>query len=99
MQGPMDRRDFLSKSTKSVFLMSAAGSTLAARNPVKAIAPSDKVRIAGIGSGGRGSSLVAGFLDHKEVEIAAICDLDPSRGGSLVKHCERRQGKKPARIL
>ena len=67
MQGPMDRRDFLSKSAKSVFLMSAAGSALAARNPVKAIAPSDKVRIAGIGSGGRGSSLVSGFLDHKAV--------------------------------
>ncbi len=99
MQGPMNRRGFLSKSAKSVFLMSAAGSTLAARNPVPAVPPSERVRIAGIGSGGRGSSLVSGFLDHKEVEIAAICDLDPSRGGSLVTHCEARQGKKPARIL
>ena len=64
MQGPMNRRGFLSKSAKSVFLMSAAGSTLAARNPVPAVPPSERVRIAGIGSGGRGSSLVSGFLDH-----------------------------------
>ena len=95
----VDRRGFLRKSSKSVFLLAAGAGTLAARRPVRAVPPSDRVRIAGVGVGGRGSSLIRGFVDREDVEVPTVCDLDPTRGGAVLKYCEGRQGKRPARAL
>jgi predicted dehydrogenase len=57
------------------------------------------VTIASIGVGGRGSSLLRGFLARGDVECAYICDLDPARGGDCMKEVERRTGKKARRVL
>jgi predicted dehydrogenase len=40
------------------------------------IAPSDKLRIAGIGAGGKGTSDLAEFAKSPNVNIVALCDVD-----------------------
>src|SRR6187431_2955398 len=40
------------------------------------IAPSDKLRIAGIGAGGKGQSDLAEFAKSPNVSIVALCDVD-----------------------
>src|SRR5678810_1315046 len=40
------------------------------------IAPSDKLRIAGIGAGGKGQSDLSEFSKSPNVSIVALCDVD-----------------------
>src|SRR5260370_39366652 len=40
------------------------------------IAPSDKLRIAGIGAGGKGQDDLANFAKRPNVNIVALCDVD-----------------------
>src|SRR4029079_13663160 len=40
------------------------------------IAPSDKLRIAGIGAGGKGADDLANFAKSPNVSIVALCDVD-----------------------
>ena len=40
------------------------------------IAPSDKLRIAGIGAGGKGTSDLAEFAKSPNVSIVSMCDVD-----------------------
>ncbi|MFH1739716.1 MAG: Gfo/Idh/MocA family oxidoreductase [bacterium] len=72
----MDRRRFLSSSTKGLVGLSAA---LAAAKPGRAVSPNDKIIMGTIGVGGRGLSLTKGFIKRKEVEIAYLCDVNSER--------------------
>ncbi|WP_033562902.1 Gfo/Idh/MocA family protein [Sphingobacterium sp. SYP-B4668] len=49
------------------------------------IAPSDKLQIAGIGVGGKGSSDIASFYASGKAEIAYLCDVDDRRAAGSVK--------------
>lgn len=42
-------------------------------------APSDTLYIAGIGAGGKGTSNLASFAEHKSAKIAYLCDVDDRR--------------------
>src|ERR1044072_5821926 len=48
------------------------------------IAPSDRLRIAGIGVGGKGQSDIAEFAKGR-VDIAFLCDVDERRAATSVK--------------
>ncbi len=85
----MNRRDFLQKST-----LAAAATNITpaikSRNP----SPSDKVRLGFIGVGMRGRSHVAQALYRPDVEINAICDIDPAsiaETKSLLKKAGRKE--------
>ncbi|MFI5380264.1 MAG: Gfo/Idh/MocA family protein [Tepidisphaerales bacterium] len=60
--------------------------------------PANKVVLALIGAGGRGSAHLAGFLAVPGVEFKYICDVDYTRGESLVKLADKAQGRAPQRI-
>ncbi|MEM7233140.1 MAG: Gfo/Idh/MocA family oxidoreductase [Planctomycetota bacterium] len=94
----LSRRSFLGRSARSVFVFSAA-SISTARRPLHSTSANEKVQIAAIGVGGRGSSLIRGFVDRKDCAIPMIGDLDPSRGAQLVDYCAKKQGVKPERVL
>ncbi|MBL7729594.1 MAG: Gfo/Idh/MocA family oxidoreductase [Chitinophagaceae bacterium] len=49
------------------------------------IAPSDKLNIAGIGVGGKGSSDLAEFAKSPRVNIVALCDVDDRQAKDSVK--------------
>ena len=77
------------------FLMSTA--VMAGSAAIKGLAqsPNETVRVAVIGLGGRGSSHVNAWSRMKNVEVAAICDVDESHIGEKFKLLEGRGSKKP----
>jgi predicted dehydrogenase len=93
----MNRRHFFIGS-----MAAAAGlPALGAARP----GPNDRVRIAVIGARwtryvpdhrARGSEHVAAFSEMKDVEIAALCDVDERVIGDSMKFVEDRTGRRPA---
>jgi predicted dehydrogenase len=67
------RRDFLKNTS-----LAAAGFFIVPRHVLGKgyIAPSDKLNIAGIGVGGKGTSDLAEFAKSPKVNIVALCDVD-----------------------
>src|ERR1700685_4505540 len=80
---PLTRRTFMRISPRA---MAAGGSSkINLLKPValwgagRAVAPSDRVRFASIGTGTRGCELLTASLDVPGVECVAVCDLYDSR--------------------
>ncbi|MCS7159050.1 MAG: Gfo/Idh/MocA family oxidoreductase [Gemmatales bacterium] len=88
---PVNRRDFL--------VSSAAALTLPHFVPAKALglqgrpAPSERLTIGVIGTGGRGVGLINMFLNEKDVEIVALCDVDARHLQNGVQAVRKRTGK------
>ncbi|OQP57301.1 oxidoreductase [Niastella vici] len=72
-QNNQSRRDFLKNTS-----LAAAGFFIVPRHVLGKgyIAPSDKLNIAGIGVGGKGTSDLAEFAKSPKVNIVALCDVD-----------------------
>ncbi len=51
--------------------------------------------MAGIGCGGRGTSVTRGFAGHPQVEVAMVCDPDEARAAKAAKAMESVQGRAP----
>ena len=88
------RRSFLAHSAQAGMGLIAGSSLSAARgNPAN-----DRVILAAIGLGGRGSALIDGFSTRSDVAFAYLCDLDPQRGVTTADLVAKRQGKAPKRV-
>ena len=74
------------------FLLSTAA--MAAATKIKAN-PSDTVRIAVAGCGGRGMSHVNAWTSIPNVELVALCDIDDSHLDKYVKAVEGKGKPKP----
>jgi predicted dehydrogenase len=74
---PTTRREFLTQAAAG-----AAGLALPLIVPASALGRADKApasertTIGVIGTGGRGRSLINGFLGQKDVQVVAVCDVD-----------------------
>jgi len=87
----LSRRGFLQNSA----LTATAAAVPSAFEQVAKAAASERVRVAHIGTGGRAYSLVNTFSHNKEVEIVAVCDLDPARLAKGVELVTKVQGTTP----
>jgi predicted dehydrogenase len=59
----------------------------------------DKVVLALIGAGGRGTQVILSLQQcDKNVEVKYVCDVDNQRGGSAIKELSKQQGYEPARV-
>ncbi len=58
--------------------------------------PNERLRVAVIGVRGRGANHVSMWHRLKDVEVAAICDVDPSVIKEPMAEVEKRTGKRPA---
>lgn len=92
----MKRRTFLSETGKI-----AGGLTLANMIPpqymfgkTNKIAPSDKIRIGAIGVKGMGSALIKSLMKNPQVEIVALCDIDPKVLDDRNREIDKATGKK-----
>jgi len=82
----IDRRTFLG----------AAGALAVAGRAARAKdSANDRVRVAVIGSGGRGVELAGEFTRAKGAEVVAVCDVDGAHLGRPVKAVEKAGGKAP----
>jgi predicted dehydrogenase len=77
-----NRRSFLKTS-----LLTAAGLYIIPRHVLGRgfVSPSDKLRVAGIGAGGKGESDLAMFSASKKADIVALCDVDSRQTVSAKK--------------
>ncbi|WP_321474756.1 Gfo/Idh/MocA family oxidoreductase [uncultured Paludibaculum sp.] len=79
------------------FLMSAAA---AAPLSASALAsPNDTIRVACVGLRGQGNSHIRAYEGMKNVEIAALCDIDESVLDKRLGEVATATGKKPARFV
>lgn len=83
----------------------AAALTLVPRHVLGApghVPPSEKITLAGIGTGGQGLQNLAIFQEFPEIQIVAVCDVDRESGGYLSWNWtqgkeQRVAGREPAR--
>jgi len=82
-QSSLTRREFIRVGTGAMAATTAAKVTIIEPNPglarSRAVAPSDTVRFASIGTGVRGCELLEASLRVPGVECVAVCDLYDSR--------------------
>ena len=67
----------------------------ASREQPAVVSPSDKIVMGMIGVGGMGKNRLNGFLDHNDVEIGAICDVDSRHVGEAVAMVEEQRNRTP----
>ena len=63
------------------------------------ITASDKVILALIGAGGRGTGVILSIKKNTpNVEVKYVCEVDDSRGGRAIDELSKMQGYKPQRV-
>ncbi|MGC8638553.1 MAG: Gfo/Idh/MocA family protein [Isosphaeraceae bacterium] len=88
------------KTTRRSFVSAAAGS-LAAFPLVHsrgALGANERVVLALIGAGGRGTQVASGFAARSDAEIGFICDLHDGRLAAACKRIGSRQSRRPVAL-
>ncbi len=65
---------------------------------VGAVAPSDKIVMAGLGIGGRGGGDMQALLSYPEVQMVAVCDVRNDRREVVKSMIDKRYGNQDARM-
>ena len=86
---PVSRRTFLNATAAGLGLTALNVRTLASQQP------NDHISLAMIGVGGMGTGRLRQFLEHPDVRIAAICDVDRSHVDRAVAIVESARGYRP----
>ena len=84
------RRAFLETTAAGVAVAALGGRARAQQAP-----PSDQIVLGMIGVGGMGSGRLQQFMQHNDVRIGAICDVDRRHVDRAVAAVEKRAGYKP----
>jgi predicted dehydrogenase len=79
---------------RRTFLMSAASASPLAASGIPS--PNDTIRVAVVGLRGQGNAHIKSYLPMKNVEIAALCDIDQSVLDARLKEVESAKGRRPA---
>lgn len=103
---PVSRRDFIRRTAHAAGATAGLTAVLSrsAYSGQAAVATgltggvlgaNDKIRVALIGSGGRGQGLLDTFLHRSDIDCPVVCDVDDSHVDQAVKVCEKHERKKP----
>jgi predicted dehydrogenase len=91
----IDRRRFLEQANKAGLGLAAAVTILRDPKSVSAAPANDKVVLAAVGAGGRGSNLADGFAARSDCEYAYVCDPNLPRAEALAKALAAKQSNPP----
>jgi len=82
-QPSSSRRDFIKAAAGT-----AAGLMIVPRHVLGKgyVAPSDKITVAAVGAGGKGTSDIANFFKSGKANIGYLCDVDDRRAATSVKN-------------
>jgi predicted dehydrogenase len=89
MNAPVSRRTFL-QTTAAGLGLAALNTTVLARH-----SPNDQISLGIIGVGGMGTARLRQFLQHADVRIASICDVDRRHLNRAIGIVEAARGYKP----
>lgn len=76
-------------------VMAAGYSLFAAPRASRAQSPNEKLGVAILGAGGRGSSHIKAYLDDDRTEILYVVDPDGPASRSRARYIEEKQGRRP----
>ena len=93
----INRRQFLNGSIRNAAGISLATAALSLA-PRRVLGANEKVVLALIGAGGRGSVVIQALTKLDNVETKYVCDIDDTRGGWAMQTLEEIQGHPPKRI-
>jgi predicted dehydrogenase len=90
------RRTFLEEAAIAAAFTGMAAATRAKAGPApRRLGPNDAIRVAVVGTRGRGMDHIDGFLKQSDARIVAICDCDTTVIGSAMKAIESANGSPP----
>jgi predicted dehydrogenase len=95
---PITRRVFLETSGKTTAGLTAGAALLSAPQHARAQSASDKIVLALIGAGGRGSGHAMAMAQLPGVEFKYVCDIWKDRGAGLITELTNLQKRAPERI-
>ncbi|MFO0868555.1 MAG: Gfo/Idh/MocA family oxidoreductase [Pirellulales bacterium] len=98
--GQLHRRRFLQSA------VAAAGAAVAAPTIIPssalgrdgAVPPSERITVGGIGIGNRGTYDLGCFLEQKDVQFIAVCDVKESRRTAVKKIADNKYGNQDCRM-
>lgn len=64
-----------------------------------AVAPSERITVGGIGIGNRGTYDLGCFLEQKDVQFLAVCDVKEARRTAIKKMVDERQGNQDCAMI
>ena len=88
----MERRTFLKSASAGMLALANAPTILASERWKGA---NDRVRVAVIGIHGQGQAHIKEYMKLKNVEVAAICDVDENLFAPVIKQHWTKQAAKP----
>jgi predicted dehydrogenase len=91
----VNRREFVGKSIQGAAVVGAAATSLPLAPETQAGTASEKVVLALIGAGGRGTHVIRGLTSLVNVETKYVCDLEASRAANAAHVLASIQGKPP----
>jgi predicted dehydrogenase len=91
---PKNRRSFLKTALSAGAAVIAAPQIIpsSALGRDGAVAPSERVTVGGIGIGNRGTYDLGCFLEQKDVQFLAVCDIKAARRNSVKKIADEKNG-------
>jgi predicted dehydrogenase len=95
----INRREFLDRTKKTALGLAAGVTILKNARSVYGAPAADKIILAAVGLGGRGSNLAPGFLSRGDCEYAYLCDPDSRVFDARVKTIAEQQGGKKPKCL
>ena len=95
----MDRRTFLKDSVGLTLTATAivSGKSNSA-NKRRRVSPNERINVAMVGLGNRGTTLTRYFLKNPEVEITYLCDVNRSKFASATALVDDERGNIPKRV-
>ena len=81
----INRRTFLETASLATASLWVGGCATGSTSRARKIAPGEKMRVGCIGLGSQGGSVTADLATFADVEIAALCDVDPAYAARNVK--------------
>jgi len=93
MSNNLGRREFLAAAAATGVAVNLATNASAA--PVQQQGGNDRVTIAVMGTGGRGTGLARAFQQQPGVDVVYVCDVDQARAASASQAVQKISGRAP----
>src|SRR5690348_2245226 len=93
------RRRFIKQSAQGATALLASTAFITSAEDAKHKSPNNRITLALIGAGGRGTSLATGLSGTGDVQFKYVCDVNDSRGVDLMRDLQKRQGHPIKRIV
>jgi len=94
----MNRRSFCNTAATSVVGLVTGAAVLETQPRASTKSANEKILLALVGAGGRGTVLASNFAAIPNVQFKYVCEVNDRRGGEVLRALEQAQGRAPQRL-